>query len=88
MNVNSSSRSRGSMPASLLPSSLMRPDVREAEIIPFEKQRLAGDFRQGIGEAIAEIQSSRVAAALAEVAIGGGWRRFHAVPLVPTIAEL
>ena len=49
----------------------MRPDVCEAEIIPLEKQRFAGDFRQGIGEAIAEIQSSRVAAALAEVAIGG-----------------
>jgi hypothetical protein len=44
-------------------------DVGLFEVVPFEKERLASEFGEGIGEAVTEIQPFRVAA-LAEVVEG------------------
>jgi hypothetical protein len=33
-----------------------------AEVVAFEEKRLAGGFGQGIGETVAEIEASRIAA--------------------------
>jgi len=46
-----------------------RDDVGLFEVVPFEKERFASKFGQGIGEAVTEIQPCRVAA-LAEVVEG------------------
>jgi len=62
---------------------LVRPSLencsnsRSAKILAFEQERLAGNFGEGVGKAIAEVQSGRMAA-LAEVrpCLTGGIRVF------------
>ena len=44
------------------------PDIRAGEIRAFEEQRFIGEFRQGVGEALAEVEAGGVAA-LACVAV-------------------
>jgi hypothetical protein len=41
-----------------------------AEVIALEQQLFAGDFRQRVGETVAEVQPGRVTAALPEVTVG------------------
>jgi hypothetical protein len=41
------------------------------KVVAFEQQRLAHRFREGVGETIAKIQLGRMAAAFAEIAVGG-----------------
>src|ERR1700688_516511 len=44
--------------------------IRCREVIALEEERLAGELGEGIGEAIAEVEPCRMAAAAAEVAVG------------------
>ena len=46
-------------------------DVRVRKVVAFEQQRRPHRFGEGIGETVAEIEPRRMAAAFAEVAIGG-----------------
>ncbi len=50
---------------------LCNRDIGARKIVALEQQGLARRLRKGVGETIAEIEPSRVAAAFAEIAIGG-----------------
>jgi predicted nuclease of predicted toxin-antitoxin system len=58
-------------PASLIFSSDIGGHIGLGEVVPLEQEPLAGCLRERVGKAVAVIQAGRVAAALAEVPIGG-----------------
>jgi hypothetical protein len=47
-----------------------RRNIGFRKIVAFEQQRLAAVARQGVGNATAELQTRRMAAASAEIAVG------------------
>src|SRR5215469_12696742 len=58
-------------PASLIFSLDIGRQIGLREIVSLEQERLAGRLSQRVGEAVAEVQPGRMAAAAAEITIGG-----------------